>query len=575
MKYCAERKKAEPTHQHFLWSGMCILILFLAVPKIGTLLAGSSGPMVVVGAGVLEGTQFGLEKNEVAFLGVPYATPPVGELRWKPPQAPEKWIGTRKATEFGATCPQLPAGWLPTLPWSEDCLFLNVWTTRLSAGAKLPVIVFFHGGSNTAGYGQLNPLGPALSRLGAVVVSANYRLGPFGFFAHPALTAESEHHSSGNYGLLDQLQALHWVRENISRFGGDPTKITVMGQSAGAVDICLLMASPLAAGLFQRAIMESGECQGTFNKDIRSPIPYNRISGTGEGAGERLANDLGVVDSPDTLKRLRRIAADEILKAWSKDGHIHFDAIVDGWIVPEQPAKIFAESKQMQVAVLVGSNADEATVFGHSSLKSVDQYKNYLLEDTGKYSDQEFQAYPATSDADVPGQSLQLENDSFAYGAYSMAQTMTRVSEKAYLYYFTFVESGKRERLGAYHGQELRFLSNVFPDDWEHSRDDARLGEIMRIYWTQFAKTGDPNAAGIVEWPAYDAHPDQCLDLGRTVPISSVPHVARLLVLEHIMKQIFADTWSVQVRAGADSSPNGSPQRFANPSVPKLYQNPM
>jgi para-nitrobenzyl esterase len=553
MKYRAERKNAGLMHQHFHWSGMCILVLFLGVPSLGTLVSGSSGPTVMVGAGVLEGMQFGSKKNEVAFLGVPYAAPPVGELRWKPPQVPKKWIGTRKATEFGATCPQLPAGWLPTLPWSEDCLYLNVWTTQLAAREKLPVIVYFHGGSNTAGYSQLTPLGPALSRLGVVVVSVNYRLGPFGFFAYPALTAESEHHSSGNYGLLDQIQALHWVRGNISRFGGDPKKITVMGQSAGAVDLCLLMASPLATGLFQRAIMESGECQSTFNEDIRTPIPYNHISGTGEGAGERLANDLGVMDSPDTLKRLRGIAADEILKAWSKDGHLHFDAIVDGWIVPEQPAKFFAEGKQMRVATLVGSNADEATVFGHNDLKTISQYKTYLMEDTGKYSDQEFQAYPATSDAGVSAQSLQLENDFFAYDAYSMAQTMTRVSEKAYLYYFTFVESGKREQLGAYHGQELRFLSNIFPDDWEHSRDDGRLGETVRIYWTQFAKTGDPNAAGIVEWPAYDAHADQCLDLGRTVRISSVPHVARLLVLEHIMKQIFADTWSVQVRAGADS----------------------
>jgi para-nitrobenzyl esterase len=253
-------------------------------------------------------------------------------------------------------CPQLPAGWLPTLPWNEDCLYLNVWTMQLSTNAKLPVIVYFHGGSNTAGYSQLTPLGPALSRLGVVVVSANYRLGPLGFFAHPALTAEFEHHSSGNYGLLDQLQTLKWVRENISRFGGDPGQITVMGQSAGAVDICLLMASPMAAGLFQRAIMESGDCQGTFNEDIRIPIRYNEISGIGEGEGERLANDLGVADGRDTLQKLRSIPADEILKAWSKDRKVHFVAIVDGWVVPEQPAKIFAEGKQVLVPVLVGSN---------------------------------------------------------------------------------------------------------------------------------------------------------------------------------------------------------------------------
>jgi para-nitrobenzyl esterase len=531
---------------YLCWSLACALGLALANPSFGSLPSGP-GPTVRLEAGVLEGTQFGSAKNEVAFLGVRYAAPPLGDLRWKPPQPVSKWKGTRKATGFGATCPQLPAGWLPSLPWNEDCLYLNVWTTQLSASVKLPVIVYFHGGSNTAGYSQLTPLGPALSPSGVVVVTANYRLGPFGFFAHPALTAESEHHSSGNYGLLDQLQALQWVRENISRFGGDPGRVTVMGQSSGAVDICLLMASPLAAGLFQRAIMESGDCQGVFNEDIRTPIRYNEISGTGEGAGERLANDLGVADGRDALLKLRSIPADEILKVWSKDRKIHFDAIVDGWVVPEQPAKIFAEGKQALVPILLGSNANEATVFGHNDLKTVDQYKNYLLEDTGKYSDQEFQAYPATSDADVPGQSLQLENDSFAYGAYSMARTMTRAGQKAYLYYFTYVETGKRALLGAYHGLELKFLSGEFPSDWEHSQDDEKLGEIMRTYWTQFAKTGDPNGARVPEWPAFDAQANRCWDLGRTVGSRPVPHLAQLLVLEHIMKLIFADTWSVQV----------------------------
>jgi para-nitrobenzyl esterase len=540
MKHLTEQRKPATMRRGFHWAATSVFVLILANACLGSLPSVSSGPAVRVEAGVLEGMQFGTAENEVAFLGVPYAAPPVGELRWKPPQPVSRWNGTRKATEFGAVCPQLPAGWLPTLPWNEDCLYLNVWTTQLDALAKRPVIVYFHGGSNTAGYSQLTPLGPALSRLGVVVVSANYRLGPLGFFAHPTLTAESKHHSSGNYGLLDQLQALKWVRENISRFGGDPDRVTVMGQSSGAVDICLLMASPLAAGLFQRAIMESGDCQGTFNEDIRTPVRYNGISGTGEGTGERLANDLGVADGPDALQKLRSIPADEILKSWSKDRKVHFDAIVDGWIVPEQPASVFAEGKQMHVPVLVGSNADEATVFGLNDVKTVDQYKAYLLRDTENYSGQEFRAFPATSDADVPAAYLRLENDSFAYGAYSMAQMMTRTGQKAFLYYFTYVETGKRAPLGAYHGEELNFLSNVFPDDWEHSQDDEKLGEIVRTYWVQFAKTGDPNVAGVPQWPAYHARKDECFELGRT--IGGRPVAVQLQALERIMKQIFAET---------------------------------
>jgi len=526
-------------HRHFRWLAVCLLALVVAWGTRTLALPDASTPTVMLGTGVLEGTHFGPVQNDVAFLGVPYAAPPVGELRWKPPQPLKKWNQPRKATQFGAPCPQRPAGWFPYIAGNEDCLYLNVWTPQLSVSAKLPVLVYFHGGSNTQGYSQMTPLGPTLSQLGLVVVSANYRLGPFGFLAHPALTAESEHHSSGNYGLLDQLQALEWVHENISHFGGDPSQVTVMGQSSGAVDICLLMASPLAAGSFQRAIMESGECQGTFNEDIRTPIPYNSISGTAEGIGERLAKDLGVANAPDILRKLRSISADEILQAWSQDRQIHFDAIVDGWVVPEQPAKIFAEGKQMHIPVLVGSNADEATVFGHEGPKTVDEYRKYLRGDTREYADKEFQVYPAASDAGVPARYLQLQNDSFAYGAYSIARATTHVGQKAYLYSFTYAETGKRAHLGAYHGQELKFLSDSFPADWERSQDDEKLGRTMRGYWAQFAKTGNPHAPGLSEWPAYDEKLDQCLELGRTIRVH--PIEPRLRSFDQIMHQIFAE----------------------------------
>jgi para-nitrobenzyl esterase len=498
----------------------------------------SSPPTVTLQSGVLEG--FFFNADGAAFLGIPYAAPPVGELRWKPPQPVRTWKGSRMATQFGAACPQRPANWFPYIGWNEDCLYLNVWTPQLSANARLPVLVYFHGGSNTQGYSQMTPLAPALAPSGILVVSANYRLGPFGFLALPALTMESRNHSSGNYGLLDQVQALQWVRQNIAHFGGDPSRITVMGQSAGAVDICLLMASPLAAGLFQGAIMESGDCQSVYNEDIRTTIPYNFISTTGEESGGLLAKDLGVANDAHEVQNLRNIPADAVLKAWAQDRRVHFDAIVDGWVIPEQPAKTFAAGRQMRIPVIVGSNADEATVFGHAGPKTVEEYKQYLSEDTGKYSAAESRLYPASSDQDVTPQWLRLQSDSFAYGAYSMAQVMSRVGQSAYLYYFTYTETGKRAHLGAYHGEELRFLCDSFPFDWENSTDDKRLGDAIRKYWTQFVKTGNPNARGLTNWAAYDNRASQWLSLGRTIEMRPIdPQLHRL---EQIMLEVLDNT---------------------------------
>jgi para-nitrobenzyl esterase len=503
-------------------------------------LPATAPPTVKVSSGTLEGTYFGDSPNDVAFLGVPYAAPPVGELRWKPPVPTAKWTGVRKAEAYGPVCPQQPQGWLPYIEGQEDCLYLNIWTTQLSRSARLPVIVYFHGGSNTAGYSQFLPVGPPLSRLGVVVVSANYRLGPFGFMGHPALTAESKHHSSGNYGLLDQIEALRWVRENIGQFGGDPARVTVMGQSSGAVDICLLMASPLTEDLFRGAILQSGECQGTWNEDIRRPIAYNFIEDTCEAVGERLASDLKLSSNdPDAAQKLRGAPTETIMKAWKDDARVHFDAIVDGWVVPAQPAQIAAEKKLLRIPILIGSNADEATVFGDEGVKTVEEYKRQLEQDTGKFWKQEFAVYPATFDAEVAARYLQLRNDSFAYGAYSMALAMTSAGQRAYLYDFTFAENGKRVHLGAHHGIELYFLSDIYPEGWEHNAEDKELGELTRRYWTQFAKTGNPNYSGAPEWPAFDPRLEQCLDLGRRVRVATVE--PRLHAMSKVMLRVLAD----------------------------------
>jgi para-nitrobenzyl esterase len=523
------------------WRNSLRVVLLSALCLVESALAANTSPSlepaVQVASGKLAGTRLEGRSNTIAYLGIPYAAPPLGPLRWRPPRPAPKWEGVREATHYAPACPQLRASWLPFIGWNEDCLYLNVWTDHLEKNTGLsPVIVYFHGGSNTAGYSQLNPVGPALSPLGVVVVSANYRLGPLGFLAHPALSAESPHRSSGNYGLMDQLQALKWVRENISHFGGDPRQVTVMGQSAGAVDVCLLMTSPVASGLFQRAIMESGDCQGSLNQTLRTPVRYNGLSETAEEAGERLVAELAAPGEGSMPEWLRSIPAAELLDVWDRHRDVQLGAIVDGWIIPEQPAKRFAEGKAIAIPVLVGSNADEATVFGNGGPATIENFREYTTSDTGPFAAQEYAIYRPTSEADVPIRYLQLRNDSFAYGALSMARTVAAHGQQSYLYLFAYAESGKRSALGAYHGEELYFLSDTFPIDWQVDETDAALGKAIRAYWVRFARTGNPNGVGVPEWPAYSTVADDSMSLGRT--IHRAPVGVRVNALRQVMNQL-------------------------------------
>lgn len=521
----------------YLLTGLlaCLAICQARAPDPST----GSAPTVTLAAGVLKGIRFGSKANEQAFLGVPYAAPPVGALRWKPPFPVIHWTGVRDASEFAAPCPQPRASWLPYLAGNEDCLYLNVWSTQVSARARQPVIVYFHGGSNRLGYAQLNPLGPALARLGVVFVSANYRLGALGFLAHPALSAESKSHSSGNYGLLDQLQVLAWVRDNIARFGGDPARITLMGQSAGAVDICLLMTSPAASGLFERAIMESGDCVSSLTQAIRGPVHNGPTAGTAESVGLRLAQRLGVSEGADPLSKLRGYSADEILKASQASPAIQFGPIVDRWVIPDQPARVFAAGKQLHIPVLVGSNANEATVFGHGGPTTVNEFEAFVREDAGTSWAALLRAYPVQSDSEVPAQYAQLESDGFALGAYETVRAMTRVDRSAYWYYFTFTEPGTRSALGAYHGEELEFLSDAFPTPWLQRPEDRALGLAMRRYWVNFARTSNPNASGLPQWPAFDARKPSVFELGSH--IGARPTLRQLALLERIMRRKIAN----------------------------------
>ncbi|MGB8065092.1 MAG: carboxylesterase family protein [Candidatus Sulfotelmatobacter sp.] len=533
-----------------------ITALVLAESIAHTQAPAGSAPEVTTASGVLEGVYFGPGRTDVAFLGVPYAVPPIGNRRWLPPQPPSNWSGVRPAKQFSPSCPQLPSSWWPEvagrerLETSEDCLYLNVWTTNLPAATKQSVMVWIHGGGNVEGSSQIPPLAPALARKGVVVVSVEYRLGVFGFLAHPALTAESPHHSSGNYGLLDQIAALEWVRHNIAAFGGDPNSVTIFGESSGAEDVCHLLVSPLAAGLFHNAILESSVCLDSVYSALTPPKNYFGNHEPEEAFGVRLSSALGIANDTNALASLRAIAPDKLLETAHNLRTSDFDVIVDGWVVRDQPAISFKMQRQAHVPVLVGSNANETTVFGKTSPlattnsrpKNIAQYRQWLANEFHEFAGDVWKAYPATSDAEVESVFLRMETDyDYGFGSYALAKAMSDEGQPAYVYYFTYVGRGSFAPLGAFHSEELMFIGDTYWKSWVPNSDDEKLSEIMGDYWVQFAKTGNPNRRGLPEWPLYEEQSGRCMELGREVRSRPIPHQNGYAVFERILKLRLAE----------------------------------
>ena len=499
---------------------------------LATRLAGQAPPTVRLGGETLQGVALGA--GSAVFRGLPYAAPPVGALRWKPPLPWQPGQGIRQATAFAPACMQRDAIALFTrgiaavfgtqdrirpAPFraSEDCLYLNVWTTNLGSGRPgQPVMVWIHGGSNLFGEGA-SPLydGAALARRGIVVVTINYRLGVFGFLAHPALTAESAHRSSGNYGLLDQLEALRWVRAHIATFGGDPDRVTVFGESAGAIDIMHLMASPLARGLFQRAIAESG-----------APMAGMASLAEAEGIGTRMAQLIGGGSASDELATLRSLTAEQILAAGDRllaSGGAP-GPVVDGWVLPDRTGRTFASGRQLAVPLLLGSNALEMTTlrtYLPRFPRTVAGYRDWMTGRLGPLTDRMWSLYPAESDAAVEPALLRIMTDlTFTCPARFAARAMALVGTKAYQYQFTRVLPGG-ESLGAYHAAEINYVFGNWPEWLPHEPVDATLGEAMQTYWSRFAATGDPNGPGLPRWPAHEGATDQHLEFGTAVGAGS------------------------------------------------------
>ncbi len=470
------------------------------------------------------------------YRGIPYAAPPLANLRWRAPQPVVPWTGVKRAEAFSAACMQLPTdtegnAWRDGLAsFSEDCLYLNVWTPARSATDRLPVMVFVHGGGNTRGGASENQYdGAYLAKKGVVFVSFNYRMNVFGFMAHPELTRESEHHSSGNYALLDQVAALQWVQRNITRFGGNPNSVMVFGHSAGASSVTALMASPLAKGLFQRALAQSGTALA-----VRTPLEE------AEKAGSRFADTLGA----SSIGALRQKSAQAILAATRPQMGVN----VDGWVLPRDVFSIFSSGAQNDVPLVVGSVADDAP--GPAGAPKAADAQAAARATYGSFADRYLKLYPATTDQEAARSSLLFRSNSALANARALARLQTSTGKSpAYWYYFDHqppapdvVWGGRPARdWGVYHGSEIVYVFNAFPlQDWAWRAADLKLGDAISSMWVNFARTGNPSAAGLPAWPAFDAKAAVLMNFGEAPKAQVAPYRAAL---------DFIDEWSAHQRA--------------------------
>ncbi|MBW2324819.1 MAG: carboxylesterase family protein, partial [Deltaproteobacteria bacterium] len=480
----------------------------------------SQGP-VRIDSGLIKGAATGTDKSISVYKGIPYSAPPIGEMRWRPPESVTPWKGVRSATEYGPSAPQAISsfGGITERTWqSEDCLYLNIWTPAAEPDEKLPVMVWLHGGAFSIGSGS-NPqyAGMNLARKGVVLVTINYRLNYFGPFAHPLLTGESEHHASGNYGLMDQVAALRWVQRNICRFGGDPDCVTIFGESAGSRSVTLLMVSPLAEGLFHRGI-----CQSGATRDVSQSREER------EEACRKLAEKVGA----ETLQDLRAKTWDEFASA----GPFNTNPLVDGWVIPGDPRDLYAQGKQHDVPLIIGSNLDEATLFIlESPIKTVEDYKRFINRRYKENADRVLGLYPVKNDGDVHEALNRHATDAmFTLHARKQARWMEKAAAKTYLYHFTRIPpTSGGEHLRAHHGAEIAYaFGNMGPGWGDAAEVDRALSDAMMTYWTQFAATGDPNADGLPDWPAYETETDQYLELGEEIKAGSNLRKKELDVLD-------------------------------------------
>ncbi len=476
----------------------------------------------------------------IAFEGIPYAAPPVGELRWKAPAPVVSWDGVKAAADYGASC--MGAGGRG-ITSSEDCLYLNLWTARDKVGPE-PVMVWIHGGGFTSGTGSgPSYVGTHLAERGVVAITINYRLNVFGFMAHPALSAESGYDGSGNYGLMDIVAALQWVHDNVAAFGGDPGNVTIFGESAGAGAVMSTMLVPQSAGLFEHAISESDWVYG-WDRDLKQAV---RGLPSAESEGVKVAELLGASDPATALAGMRAADADAVFAAYRKVENSPFTRQgdpwgpnVDGHVIPDDPVAMYQSGRQHDVPLIVGMNGNEGALFSRNlGIDSVAKFDALVRKAIPAQADQALAHFAVKTDADVvAGMDHWIHDMYFAGPVLLHARSQANVASPGWLYHFTRVPPTTRgAALGSHHTAEIRYVFGnltgpgtytepLAPEGQEPAAVDKTLSNAMMSYWVQFAKTGNPNVAGEPEWPEYKPDSDTYLELGEQIKTGTGLHSA-------------------------------------------------
>jgi para-nitrobenzyl esterase len=524
------------------------LIAIFAILAAGFCLAQAPSPVKVQG-GLVQGA---VEDGLTVYRGIPFAAPPVGDLRWRAPQPVMKWDGVKETVKFAPACIQGmmmgPAGSGPAP--SEDCLYLNIWTPAKSPRDRVPVFVWIYGGGFAGGATSIPTFsGEKLAKKGVVLVSIAYRVGQMGFFVHPELSAETKKRVSGNYGLLDMIAGLQWIRKNIAAFGGDPHKVTIFGESAGGIAVSMLCASPLARGLFHGAISQSG---GSFGPPRPATMPGENMKrlADAERSGEATLRTAGVA----SIAEARKLPPDKLSgsggpgqggrdaggrgqaarSGGGPPGTSHWP-IIDGWVIPDDQYKLYESKRYNDVPVLIGYNSDEGLSF--SPAKTAEDYIASVKSRFGPFADKLIEAYPPGTGTPAKTARDLMRDAAFGWHTWIWARLQSKTGKsKVFYYYFdqhpNYPADSPQAGRGSPHGQEVAYVFQHLNPDQKPTKSDEAISEAMATYWTNFAKFGDPNGPGLPKWPAFsDANP-LLMYFAQTPHTGPVPSVDALKVMD-------------------------------------------